>query len=268
MTKLFCPPTVWIALLATRTSTPRPVVAAQGLLRRVDHARRGAARAPRRLPDVRLFNLYGQTEMAPLATFLGPEDQVRKAGSAGQAGAERGDADRRRRRPPGRRRRGRRDRAPLVRRRCSATGTTPEKTAEMFRNGWLHTGDLGILDDEGYIYVVDRKKDMIKSGGENVASPRGRGGHLRSPGGRRGGGVRHPRPAVDRSRRRRRRAARRPRAAEPEEIIALLPRAPRRVQGPQDTSCIVDELPKNPSGKILKRELRTTHAGLAKETNR
>ena len=46
----------------------------------------------------------------------------------------------------------------------------PEKTAETFRGGWLHTGDLGIMDDEGYLTVVDRIKDMIKTGGENVAS--------------------------------------------------------------------------------------------------
>jgi fatty-acyl-CoA synthase len=46
----------------------------------------------------------------------------------------------------------------------------PEKTAEAFRNGWFHSGDLGVMDEEGYLYVVDRKKDMIKTGGENVAS--------------------------------------------------------------------------------------------------
>ena len=46
----------------------------------------------------------------------------------------------------------------------------PEKTAEAFRNGWFHSGDLGVIDDEGYLSVVDRKKDMIKTGGENVAS--------------------------------------------------------------------------------------------------
>jgi fatty-acyl-CoA synthase len=44
------------------------------------------------------------------------------------------------------------------------------KTADAFRNGWLHCGDLGRLDEEGYLYVVDRKKDMIKTGWENVAS--------------------------------------------------------------------------------------------------
>ena len=44
----------------------------------------------------------------------------------------------------------------------------PEATAAALRGGWLHTGDLGYVDDEGYLYVVDRKKDMLISGGLNV----------------------------------------------------------------------------------------------------
>jgi acyl-CoA synthetase (AMP-forming)/AMP-acid ligase II len=47
----------------------------------------------------------------------------------------------------------------------------PEETAAMLRNGWLRTGDIATVDDEGYIYIVDRKKDLIISGGENI-SPR------------------------------------------------------------------------------------------------
>ena len=43
-----------------------------------------------------------------------------------------------------------------------------ELTAETFRNGWLHTGDMATRDDDGYLYIVDRKKDMIISGGFNV----------------------------------------------------------------------------------------------------
>ena len=44
----------------------------------------------------------------------------------------------------------------------------PEATEEAFRGGWFHSGDLVRMDDEGFIYVVDRKKDMIISGGENI----------------------------------------------------------------------------------------------------
>ena len=45
---------------------------------------------------------------------------------------------------------------------------SPELTAEALRDGWLHTGDIGLLDSEGYLYVIDRKKDMLISGGFNV----------------------------------------------------------------------------------------------------
>ena len=46
----------------------------------------------------------------------------------------------------------------------------PEETAAAFREGWFHTGDVGRLDEEGYLYVVDRKKDVVITGGENVWS--------------------------------------------------------------------------------------------------
>ena len=169
-TKLFCPPTVWIALLNHPDLDRRDLSS----LRKGYY---GASVMPvevlaelgERLPGVRLFNFYGQTEMSPVATVLGPEDQVRKAGSAGRpalnvetqvvdddgrpvAAGEVGE---------------------IVHRSPQAMlgyWDDAAKTAETFRDGWLHTGDLGILDDEGYLYVVDRKKDMIKSGGENVAS--------------------------------------------------------------------------------------------------
>ena len=47
----------------------------------------------------------------------------------------------------------------------------PEINREVLRGGWMHTGDLGAFDEEGFLYILDRKKDMIKTGGENVFSP-------------------------------------------------------------------------------------------------
>jgi acyl-CoA synthetase (AMP-forming)/AMP-acid ligase II len=60
----------------------------------------------------------------------------------------------------------------LVKGRQCMTGywNRPEDTARAIVDGWLHTGDIGRFDAEGYLYIVDRKKDMIISGGENVAS--------------------------------------------------------------------------------------------------
>jgi acyl-CoA synthetase (AMP-forming)/AMP-acid ligase II len=46
----------------------------------------------------------------------------------------------------------------------------PEETAAAVRNGWMHTGDGGYMDERGYVFIVDRIKDMIVSGGENVYS--------------------------------------------------------------------------------------------------
>ena len=170
VTSFFAPPTIWISLLRSPAFDATDLTS----LRKGYY---GASIMPvevllelqRRLPNVQFWNFYGQTEIAPLATVLGPQDQLRKAGSAGKpalnvetrvvdpdmrdvAVGEVGEIV---------------HRSPHL---MSGYYNDPAKTEAAFRGGWFHSGDLATLDDEGYITVVDRVKDMIKTGGENVAS--------------------------------------------------------------------------------------------------
>ena len=171
ITSFFAPPTVWIALLRS------PLFDADKLAS-LTKGYYGASIMPvevlkelaARLPKVRLWNLYGQTEIAPLATMLGPDDQLRKPGSCGKAvlnvetrvvndnmqdvapGGEVGEIV---------------HRSPHL---MLGYFNDAERTRASFDGDWFHSGDLATIDAEGYITVVDRKKDMIKTGGENVAS--------------------------------------------------------------------------------------------------
>jgi fatty-acyl-CoA synthase len=170
VTKLFCPPTVWIALLRHPDFDRRDLSS----LRKAYY---GASVMPvevlkeltGRLSRVRLFNFYGQTEMSPVATILRPEDQLRKLGSAGRPAMNVEtmlvDAEDHPVRPGAV--------GEIVHRGPHVMlgyWNDSARTAEAFRNGWFHSGDLGIMDQDGYLTIVDRKKDMIKTGGENVAS--------------------------------------------------------------------------------------------------
>lgn len=166
----FAPPSIWIALLRSPLFEGADLASlAKGYY--------GASIMPvevlkemqRRMPGVRLWNFYGQTEIAPLATVLHPDDQLRKAGSAGKPALNvetRIVDDEMRDVAPG-------EIGEIVHRSPQLLDgyyNDPKRTAEAFRGGWFHSGDLAVRDDEGYITIVDRKKDMIKSGGENVAS--------------------------------------------------------------------------------------------------
>jgi fatty-acyl-CoA synthase len=136
-----------------------------------------------------------------------------------------------------------------------------ERTAAAFEGGWFHSGDLATIDAEGYISVVDRKKDMIKTGGENVASREVEEAIYRVPGVSEVAvvGLPHPRwvEAVVAI------VVRKPDAAALDEAAVLAQcathlagfKTPKRV-------LFVDALPKNPSGKLLKRELRRAHMAL------
>ena len=82
----------------------------------------------------------------------------------------------------------------------------PEATEEAFQGGWYHTGDAGYLDEEGYLFLVDRVKDMIVSGGENVYSAEVESAISTHSGRRPGGGHRHPPRRMGRAGPRHRRA--------------------------------------------------------------
>jgi fatty-acyl-CoA synthase len=260
-TKLFCPPTVWIGLLRHPDFDWRDLSS----LRKGYY---GASAMPvevlreimDRLPNVRLFNFYGQTEMSPMATLLRPEDQLRKAGSAGRAALNVetlvvDDADRPV--PAG-------VVGEIVHRSPHAMlgyWNDPEKTAETFANGWFHSGDLGVFDAEGYLSVVDRKKDMIKTGGENVASREVEEVLYAHPAVQEVAifGVPDPKwiEAVTAAV-----VLREGQRLAPEELITYCRERLAGFKAPKHV-VVLDALPKNASGKILKRELRSSFETLS-----
>jgi fatty-acyl-CoA synthase len=258
ISSFFAPPTVWISLLRSP------------LFDRTDlsHLRKGyygASIMPvevlrelaRRLPQVRLWNLYGQTEIAPLATILGPADQLRKPGSCGRAvlNVETRVVDD-----------DLRDVAPgqvgeIVHRSphlMLGYFHDDERTAAAFEGGWFHSGDLATIDDEGCITVVDRKKDMIKSGGENVASREVEEAIYRMPQVSEVAVVGVPHPhwieavlAIV--------VVKTGQSLTEEQVLAHCREALASFKAPKRV-VFADALPKNPSGKLLKRQLRQTHA--------
>jgi long-chain acyl-CoA synthetase len=132
-------------------------------------------RAMARLPGVRFTQGYGMTELSPIATVLLPEQHV----GAGRAKG--------RHRSGGRAAIGVEVRIVDADDRPVPAGTVgeiavrgdnvmmgywnrPEETAKAVIDGWMHTGDGGYMDEDGFVYIVDRIKDMIVTGGENVYS--------------------------------------------------------------------------------------------------
>src|SRR5215468_5455724 len=128
-------------------------------------------------PGVEFFQGYGQSESSPLLTALMPEDHIiegperitRRMASCGRPviGVEVEVVDENNRPvKPG-------EVGEVIARGPNVMmgyWKRPEETAQALRGGWLHTGDMATIDEDGYIYLVDRKKDMIISGGENVYS--------------------------------------------------------------------------------------------------
>ena len=120
-----------------------------------------------RFPQAGFVNNYGSTEGGPITTFLAPEDSLRKIGSVGKEAfaMEVRIADEHDRPLPAGQIGELLVRGPFV---CRGYWNRPELTAESSRDGWWHTGDLGFRDDEGFITISGRRKDMIKSGTENI----------------------------------------------------------------------------------------------------
>jgi long-chain acyl-CoA synthetase len=137
----------------------------------------------------------------------------------------------------------------------------PEETAETIVDGWLHTGDMGYYDENGFMYIVDRKKDMIISGGENVYPREVEEILYRHPAVSEAAVIGVPDEkwvervhAVI--------ALKQGEKANADEIMAFCKQHLARYKAPKSID-FVESLPKSPQGKILKRKLREDRHGRA-----
>ncbi|MGE0217462.1 fatty-acid--CoA ligase FadD5 [Mycolicibacterium sp.] len=167
VTGIFLVPAQWQAVCAAQRAKPRDLklrTLSWGAAPASDTLLREMAQT---FPGAQILAAFGQTEMSPVTCMLLGDDAIRKLGSVGKViptvSARIVDDDMN-------------DvpvgqvgeivyRAPTL---MAGYWNKPEATAEAFRGGWFHSGDLVRQDEEGYIWVVDRKKDMIISGGENI----------------------------------------------------------------------------------------------------
>jgi fatty-acyl-CoA synthase len=215
------------------------------------------------LPNIYWMNYYGQSELTPLGAMLQHPDVLRKFkeseerfGGAEPIGPSHNTVEMKvvdenvNEVPPG-------TVGEMVARSPSVMlgyYKEPEKTSEIFKGGWHHTGDLAIMDEEHYFYFVDRKKDMVKSGGENVSTvevesllfdyPKVADATIV--------GLPHPRwvEAVT--------AFVVPKPGESiaeEEIIQFCKENLAGYKVPKK-AVVLGELPKNPTGKVLKKDIR------------
>ena len=127
------------------------------------------------IPNAQFAQGYGQTEMAPLVTTLGPEYHVLEGPNSGKlksAGQAIGCVEIKIVDESGQEVESGKIGEIIAKGPNAMVGywNKPDETAATLRNGWVHTGDAGYMDDEGFVFLVDRVKDMIVSGGENVYS--------------------------------------------------------------------------------------------------
>ena len=130
----------------------------------------------------------------------------------------------------------------------------PAATAEAFRGGWFHTGDLAYADGDGYLFIVDRKKDLVIRGGYNVYPREIEEVLFARPAVAEAAVIGGPDPRLGEEVMAF--VALKPGAqADPDDIIAFCRERLAAYKYPRDV-LIVTDLPKGPTGKILKRELR------------
>lgn len=259
VTGIFLVPAQWQAVCAAQRAAPRTLKlrtlswgaapASDTLLREMSET----------FPGAKILAAFGQTEMSPVTCMLLGEDALRKLGSVGKViptvSARIVDEDMN-------------DvpvgqvgeivyRAPTL---MAGYWNNPKATAEAFKGGWFHSGDLVRQDDEGYVWVVDRKKDMIISGGENIYCAEVENVLAAHPEivevaviGRA-----HPKwgevPVAVVVLRSSLKVTNEPKN-EPTDLDEFLAARLARYKHPKAVE-VVDALPRNPAGKVLKTELR------------
>ncbi len=214
--------------------------------------------------EIPIYTFFGQTEMSSVTCVLHGEDFEHKPGSVGRpcinvearivdddmkdvASGEVGEIV---------------YRAPTV---MQGYWNDPEATAEAFRGGWFHSGDLVRADEDGYIWVVDRKKDMIITGGENVYSAEVEAAIDTHPGVAEVAVIGIPDPKWVET----------PRAiivptdpANPPGADEIIAHCRERLASYKKPSSVifVKSLPRNASGKVVKPELRRLHGAPSQES--
>jgi fatty-acyl-CoA synthase len=264
VTGIFLVPAQWQAVCAEQQARPRDL--------RLRVMSWGAAPAPDALlremsatfPGTQILAAFGQTEMSPVTCMLLGEDAIRKRGSVGKViptVAARVVDENMNDVPVG-------EvgeivyRAPTL---MSGYWNNPKATAEAFAGGWFHSGDLVRMDEDGYVWVVDRKKDMIISGGENIYCAEVENVLAGHPGivevavvGRgheKWGEVPIAVAAVTDD------------YLRLEDLVEFLAERLARYKHPKALE-IVDRLPRNPAGKVLKTELRMRYGVIKDPENR
>ncbi len=260
-TLFFAPPTVWIGILRHPDFSKYDISS----LKKCYY---GASIMPvevlkelmERLPGTRIYNYYGQTELAPYHTILKAKDALSKLGSAGMGGLNmetRLEDD---------------QFAPIDKQgipgeicgkgphALTMYFKEPEKTEDAMKGGWFHSGDVGVMDEDRYITVADRKKDMIKTGGENVPTREVEEAIYLDKRVQEVAviGLPHPKwvEAVT--------AVIVPKKGEKiteQEIMEHCRKELAQFKCPKAV-IFLDALPKTPTGKILKREMRTSYKGI------